>query len=207
MSLYGDTDELKRALSLTTTDTGMDDDLDRALFSASDGIDEAVGRSFGKGEEGEERLYEAGDAWISRMLAIDDLVELTSLTVDRTGEGTFETWVLDTDFRLGPLNAPGDERPWTSVRTLSGQGFPSHTDALVKVTGTFGWPSVPSQIVQATMLLAAQLFQRTRSAPFGVITAGADVGAVAYIARRDPHISGLIQPFSRRAVFGSVALT
>ncbi len=206
MSLYGDTDELKRALSLSVTDTSMDDDLDRALFAASGGIDEALGRTFGKGDDGEERLFEAGDAWVSSMLAIDDLVDLESLTVDATGEGTFETWTLDTDFRLGPLNAPAKGRPWTSVRSLA-LSFPAHPNAIVKVTGTFGWPSVPAQIVQATMLLGAQLFQRTRSAPFGVVTAGVDVGAVAYIARNDPHISALIQPFSRRALFGSLQLT
>jgi hypothetical protein len=205
VSLYGDTDELKRALAIATTDTSLDDDLDRALFAASNAIDEATGRTFAKGDDDDVRLYEVNTA-VPRMLTIDDLVELVSLEVDPTGEGTFETWVLDTDFRLQPLNAEALGKPWTMIRTLQSQAFPTNPYALVRITGTFGWPSVPSQIVQATMLLAAQLFQRTRSAPFGIVTAGADVGAVAYIARNDPHISGLLQPFSRRRGFSTVQL-
>jgi hypothetical protein len=198
-SAYADIDDLKRQLAISTTDTSQDDELERHILSASGWIDEELGRPFGATEGDDEvRTYAPGSARDLGYLVIDDLAELTSIRVDRAGDGTFETWTLDTDFVLDPPNAEVKGRPWTSIRTLSSQSFPSHRFAVVEVTGKFGWMSPPPQITEATLLLAEQLYHRSHSSPLGFRL---DDGAVAYIARRDPHIAGLIRPFSRRALF------
>ena len=197
---YADPDDLKRQLSIATNDTSLDDELERDIVAASGWIDEELGRTFDVTQDGETavRLYSAAGAYELGSLVIDDLTELTSVRVDRTGDGDFETWTLDTDFALEPTNAEALGRPWTTLRTLATKIFPRHRYAVVEVTGRFGWTAPPAQITEATLLLAAQLHHRRRSSPLGFRL---DEGAVAYIARRDVHIGGLIRPFSRKRLF------
>jgi hypothetical protein len=57
---------------------------------------------------------------------------------------------------------------------------------------------VPAQVKEATSILAARLIRRMREAPFGVVVVGGiDVGAAARIARVDPDVRFLLEPFTR----------
>jgi len=60
----------------------------------------------------------------------------------------------------------------------------------------FGWPSVPAPIKQATMILAGRYLQRSRSAPFAILTFG-DGGEAARLTRSDPDVAMLLSPYTR----------
>lgn len=201
MTVYVDSDELKASLSLTGT-TFADDDIDLNIDAAGAMIDDELGRRFDK--QTSTRLYTPVDR---DLLEIDDLVTLTTLRVDTAGDGTWTAWAEDTDFRLEPLNAAELDQPWTHVRALRTQHFTVGEFSLVEIAGTFGWQSPPKAVVRAAKLIATQLLMRDRSAPYGVIVAGADVGAVAYIARHDPHLAGLLGRLSRRSETRSLQLS
>lgn len=143
-------------------------------------------------------------------LNIDPLVSVTSLAVDRDGDGVFEEpWTLNTDYqlRIGPasynLNATGILRPYRQVVVVqAGKLFPfvypfAHFDR-VQVTGTWGWFAVPAEVAQATFLLAADLF-KMKDAPFGV--AGVTDYGVTRI-QANPWLIELLRPYknTKRAV-------
>jgi hypothetical protein len=200
MSVYVDSDDFKATLTLQGT-TFADDDLDASLAAASAGVDKAQGRTYGKSEEPDVvRLYSPDSR---ELLVIDDLAEFTSLRVDTTGDGTWDTWTLDTDFRLEPLNAELDSEPFTNIRALATQRFPVYRFALVEITGAFGWPAPPQQIVEATSIIASQLVKRKRENPYGFVISG-DV--VAYLIRNDPQVSFLLNGLSRRRQLVSAQL-
>jgi hypothetical protein len=67
-------------------------------------------------------------------------------------------------------------------------------EATVRVTGTFGWPSVPDAIKQATILLSIRIFKRLDS-PLAVAGFG-DLGAVR-VGRSDPDVMAMIAPYRR----------
>ena len=181
---------LKATLTLTG-ETFADADVAVAVESASRGIDELCERRFWLDADAlQVRYYDA----ISRdLVRIDDLVTLTSLVTDPGGDGTFEeTWTVNTDYILTPMNAAADGRPYETItRHPSGDYlFPVLYPRAIKVTGKFGWSAIPPAIVEATTILAARLLKRSREAPFGITGMGLDGGAV-HIARTDPDIKFL----------------
>ena len=198
--VYVDVDDFKKTLAAEGS-TFLDDDIEIALQAASAGIDEAQGRTYGKSDEDEVRVFSPDNR---ELLWIDDLAaEPTTVRVDTAGDGTFETWTQDTDFRLGPLNAEIKGKPFTSIRAKN-RGLPVGDFSIVEVTGIFGWPAPPSQIVEATGIIASQLVKRAREAPFGVVSISSETAA--YIARNDPHVSFLLQGLGRRQLFASLRL-
>lgn len=206
MTAYADLDNIKATLKLTGSDFA-NDDLESAIASASSGLDFELGRRFDLGDPDTPRLFTPQDAIT---LPINDLADLTSVLVDQDGDGVFEqTWVRDTDFVLLPLNAEADGEPWThlEVRPSGRYSLPVGGRGAVKITGQWGWLNTPDRIVEATGLIATQLLQRKRTAPFGVqmMTAGESVVA-AYIAKHDPHIAWLTRGLSRRAPITSPSL-
>jgi hypothetical protein len=169
---YCSVEELKSRLAIP--DTGDDLEAQLAVEAASRSIDEVCGRYFWRGTD--TRTYVP--ASISRQ-PLHDLVSVTTLKVDRDGDGVFEeTWTQGTDYALeaapGQYNATakGETWPYTAAVVITGgKLFPyvwqwSHYDR-VQVTGVFGWPAVPSLVKQAALLAATDLFRR-KDAPFGV---------------------------------------
>jgi len=205
---YATVSGLKDALSLTGQ-TYADNDITNAINAASRGIDSATGRRFYL--EAESTRYYTPDGW--RLLEIDDLVTLTSLSVDRGGAGVYaETWADGTDFVLEPFNNPAINYPYTQIRArrISGRYFPVYgqsyggewaVEKSVKVTGVFGWPAVPADVMVATEILASKLLKRVREAPFGIVTVGLDAGAAMRIARTDPDVANLISHYTLHRPF------
>ena len=202
--------------TLQTTGTYADADYTAACAAASKAIEEACGRRFWLDADANQvRYYTAltpnyvngyagyytnfGVYSNQMVLDIDDLTTFTSLTLDFNGDGTYSTtWVKDTDFYLDPINAAADSYPYERVviKAQSGKLFPVWDNA-VKVTGAFGWPSVPPQVTEYAGILAAQLLLRSRQAPFGVIMAGMELGASARISRFDPDFDRLLGRFAK----------
>jgi hypothetical protein len=107
------------------------------------------------------------------------------------------TLVLDVDFRVEPLNNLSKGLPVYRLVSLSGVFPRSTVRPGVQVTARWGWPSVPSAITEATLLMAGRLFKRGDSL-LGV--AGfTDMGVIT-VRGVDPDVDHLIQPFRRMAV-------
>lgn len=200
-ALYVEPEELKALLDMTGT-TYADDAILRACNAASRGVDIACERRFWLDANASQvRTYTPNQL---RQIQVDDLVVLTSLKVDRTGDTVYEeTWTLGTDFILEPQNNPTETpvRPWEWIRArrLRGRWFPVEVEASVQVTGQFGWPAVPEEIHTATAIIASKLLQRIREAPFGLqAVGGPETGIAARIARNDPDVEPIIAYYSRK---------
>ena len=197
---YVTIDVLKSTLTLGGT-TFADTDLTAVITAASRAVDNLC----------ERRFYLDADATSVRyytptqrdILAIDDLIALGSVKTDRIGDGTFpDTWTVNVDFVLEPYNAtadPADPRPYTDVRVHPNGSFifPTGYPRSVKVTGQFGWSSVPDAVQAAAALLATRLLTIRRSAPLGIV---AFDGVAVRIARADSTIMGLLGSYMRHSV-------
>lgn len=202
MSDYITSAELKATLEMTGL-TYADADISVAITAASRGVEEATGRRFWLDDDALQVRYYQSER--DGVLDIDDLAELTSVAVDRDGDGTFEeAWVLDTDFVLEPFNAAADAEPWTRISRHASADFGHFTQAYprtVKVTGKFGWPAVPAAVKAATTIVATRLLRRTREAPFGIVSLGLDGTAIrAASLVNDPDIGFLLAPYSRQTI-------
>lgn len=194
--LYCTVEELKSRLNIT--DTADDFEITLAVEAACRSIDEITGRYFWRGTD--TRTYVPVS--ISRQ-PVDDLVSVTTLKVDRDGDGVFEeTWTQGTDFALevspGLYNtsARGETWPYTAVVVITGgKLFPftwmwSHLDR-VQVAGVFGWPAVPATVKQAALIAAADLF-KIKDAPFGVAGFG-EFGVVRI--QQNPRVMSLLRRY------------
>jgi hypothetical protein len=195
-NLYVQVEEFKSTLTLTGT-SFSDEDVRAALKAASRAIDEIAGRRFyPDADAAQVRYYSPVDPW---RLTVDDVVTITTLKTDTSGDGTFEnTWTLNTDYTVEPLNAAADGEPWTHLcaRSTGTLTFPTAYARTVELTGKFGWNTVPSPIEHATTLLAHRLLRRAREVPFGISGIGLD-GSVVRIMAQDPDVMQLVAPYSR----------
>ncbi len=187
---YVSVEELRKELNLAGT-TYADQSMKRAVQAASKALDNITGRRFTLGTPGEVRVYRPMAAdW----LYIDDVTAVTSVVQNGT------TLALNTDYTLQPTACAFPGPPYDVLRappsSLLGSFGTSNGWADVSVTGTFGWPSVPAPIQEATMILASRYLQRTRAAPFGILTFG-DSGEAARLTRNDPDFSSLVGPYTR----------
>jgi hypothetical protein len=171
-----------------------------AITSASRAIDQATNRQFGAVAAPEARLYTARFdrdrcRWV---VPVDDLMTSVGLLVefDTVGDETYADEI--DDYRLTPSNAATKSRPWTELRinptTLV---TPTAAEDAVQVTATWGWTEVPDAIVQATLLQASRFLVR-RDSPFG-IAGSPDTGSeMRLLAKVDPDVAVIIQPYTRR---------
>ena len=193
---YCTVEELKSRLGIT--DTADDFELGLAAAGASRAIDEITGRYFWRGTDTRTYIPES----ISRQ-SLDDLVSVTSLKVDRDGDGVFEEiWTQGTDYALevapGKYNAAakGEQWPYTAAVVITGgRLFPyvwmwSHLDR-IQVTGVFGWPAVPLNVKNAAIIAGAQIF-RIKDAPFGVAGFG-EFGVVR--VQSNPQVMWLLHRY------------
>lgn len=199
MSDYCTLADIKGALGIGAQ-SYADDDINRAITAASRSIEQATGRRFyPDADAAQVRKYWPVN---SGYCIIDDLCVLTSL-VDSSGTA----WTLDTDFRLDPINAAADGRPWTAIKTIGRPFLFSQAemppggwipfDPRITVTGKFGWAATPGDITQAAVIYAIRLMTRTRSAPLGVYAAGQPGESVAVrLSRTDPDVAALVAPYA-----------
>jgi hypothetical protein len=188
--------EVKSALRVIDT---IDDSLiSIAIEAASREIDGYTERYFYNAGTAS-RVFLPEDSFLTE---IDDLVSLEKLETSSDGEAFDIEWSA-ADYQLEPLNGQvgGLEHPFTRIRAVDNKLFPvwdlKNTNAYkatVKVTGVWGWPSIPSAINQATILLSMRQFKRFDS-PLGVAGFG-DIGAIN-ITRVDPDVMALIAPFRK----------
>jgi hypothetical protein len=178
--------------SLSIEDNIDDEFLELAIESGSRQIDQACERQFFQASD--TRVYAPRDSFVTE---IDDLVTLTTLKTSSDADGVFDVEWEPKDYQLEPLNGivGGIPSPTTQIRVTDEYLFVTDGgEATVEVTGTFGWPEIPVQIQQATLILASRLFER-RNSPLGVAGFG-DLGAVR-VSKIDADIDNLIGPFKK----------
>ena len=190
---YATLAQVKAALRIT--DSVDDTLLEMAVESASRAIDGHAGRYFYSSGTAT-RIYAADDASI---VQIDDLGGTAiTLQTDPDADGTWaDTWAV-TDYQLEPVNGivDGLATPYTRIRATGDYNFPTlNGEALVKVTGIFGWSAVPTAITQACVIQSSRIFKRLDS-PLGVAGFG-DMGAIRVSRYLDPDVEQLVAPFRK----------
>lgn len=189
--------EVKAALRIS--DSIDDTLLEMATESASRLIDGYAARIFYNAGTAT-RYYVAQDDFV---VEVDDLANGTvTITTAQDADGVFDTtWGTD-DYQLEPLNGvlDGIAWPYTTIRAVGDYLWPiSGGEALIKVQGTFGWPSTPIAIKQACIIQASRIYKRLDS-PLGVAGFG-DLGVMRVSSQLDPDVAQLVQPYKRTRNF------
>ncbi len=178
------------------------DDVDyaRAATTASRAIDNATHRQFGL-TTSEARFYTprwsfTRGAW---EIETDDFTAVTEVAVDVTGDGTFATVVTAGSVLKNPVNAAAKSRPWERIHVRGAvlTTAPVYPIESVRVTGTFGWASVPVAIVEATLLQASRLAVR-RDSPLGVAGSPDSGSELRLLARLDPDVLTSVKDYVRK---------
>jgi len=190
---------------LSISDSTDDTLLENLVESASRSIDKIANRRFYADTTATVRLYRA---YSDVFVYTDDISSTTGLIVkvDEAGNGTYsKTLTLNTDYIMDPLTADALGRPFTQLTMVSNNEswpiFPGLTQnglrPGVQVTAKFGWPSVPSDVNVACLILTADLYKR-KDAPGGVLGLG-DLGVI----RMSPvgrDVSQMVRSYQKIAI-------
>ncbi|MEU9215394.1 phage gp6-like head-tail connector protein [Streptomyces sp. NPDC048376] len=187
---YAELSVLKAMFEVEEADTSRDALLSKALTAASRSIDRACGRRFYLDETASARTYNPTgkvvyDVFGARLL-IDDAGAVPTLVETGSG-GSFTPF---TSYETGPDNALARGRAITSLLSTSSSW--GHGTGRVRVTAQWGWPAVPEEIEQATLIQASRLYKR-KDSPEGVM--GSSEWGVVRLSRRDPDVWALIEHF------------
>jgi hypothetical protein len=127
---------------------------------------------------------------------IDDAITITQIATDSSADGTYDIVWQGDDYQLEPLNGRVDGLVWpyNAIRAIGDYTFPIWGgEALVKVTGTWGFSAVPTAIRQATIIQASRIFKRLDS-PLGVLSSP-DLGFIRVGSRLDPDVAQLVDTY------------
>ena len=178
-------------VTITVMQDQMDDwVLESVIEAVSRSIDTKCKRRFYTTDSDETRYFTA--RW-NDILYPGDIVSITTLAGDTSGDGTYnETWAT-TDYHLEPFNASLDSEPYTKIQiaTLGTKLFPVGIHKGVKIIGKFGWSTAPKQVGEVCLLLAARLFYR-KDAVFGIVKGAPELGEVRRIILEDPEVDMLL---------------
>jgi hypothetical protein len=197
---YATLADVKAAARITDTiDDGL---LELSIEAASREIDSYTERVFySTGATAVARVYIPQDIYL---VETDDIISVTTLKSDSTGNGIFDVTWTATDFQLEPLNgrAGGIDTPATRIRAIGDYLWPVYeprnvnsNQASVQVTGVFGFATIPTAVRQATILSALRQYKRYES-PTGVL-GFSDLGAVRVGTKLDPDVERMIQPYRK----------
>jgi hypothetical protein len=190
---------------INTQGTGRPDAVANAITAASRSVDAYCGRYFYALDA--TYYVTAESLWT---LCLGDVDISTSsgfaLHTDDSQDGTYSTaWTLNTDYVLEPINQTRSGItgwPYTRIRAVGSLSFPliylPTQRETCKLTGTFGWATVPTPVKQATQIIAAQYFKLS-DAPLGVAGFG-DMGVVR--VRDIPQAASLLAPYRKGNSFG-----
>lgn len=188
---YGDLATLKSNLGIEADDDTRDTQLNRALSAASRSIDKTTGRRFWLDATVKQRVFRLHGRVVcdddGDLLLVDDIGSITGLIVEAGSGGSF---TAVTGYETSPDNALADGEPITGLRRLNGIWGTGTTR--VRVTAKFGWPVVPDDITEATLIQAARVFKR-KDSPEGVL--GSAEWGVVRLSRRDPDVWAFIEPY------------
>lgn len=194
---YALLEDVKDALRIS--DDHDDVVLAGVIESASRAIDRYCDRYFGQtGTQAApvQKLYRAR----SGVVLIDDLVTLTDVEVEYAGFAETFTSLGATSVIKQPVNAGTmtPPHPYTVLSAKPSTVLPP-MPGWVRVSGVWGWPSVPQQIRDACVLQSVRLF-KSRDVPLGVMGGNDMMGAIRLPGGLHPDARILCEPFRRRAI-------
>lgn len=190
---YATLAEVKAALRIPSADTVDDTLLEYAIEAASRAIDTYTGRHF----------YSAGTAArifvadSNYYMVIDDASAITEVATADDLDANFNTVWDAADYQKEPLNNVMSGMtgwPTTAIRAVDDKVFPVNgQEALVRITGTWGWSAVPFAVKKACIIQSAYFFKRDES-PLGVLSSP-DLGFIRVGTKVDPAVAILIDPY------------
>jgi hypothetical protein len=187
---YATLQQIKAAIGIAD---GFEDSLlEMAIESASRQIDSYTERVFYNAGTAV-RIYSPLDNYV---LATDDFISLSKVETSEDGE-SFDTEWAATDWQAEPLNnlAGGLVTSYTQIRAVDNYLFPIREgEATARLTGVWGWSSVPIAVTQATIILGSRIFKRLDS-PLGIISG--ELGSMRVGFRLDPDVQHLIEPYRK----------
>jgi hypothetical protein len=189
---YATLAQIKAAIGIANADTVDDALLEMAVESASRQIDSYTERYFYNGGTAT-KIFAPLDEWVC---PTEDFISLSGVQTSEDGESWDTTWDT-TDWQAEPLNgrAGGLETSYTQIRAIEDYLFPYRQgEATVRLTGVWGWSSVPIAVTQATIILAGRIFKRLDS-PLGIISG--EMGSIRVGYRLDPDVQHLIEPYRK----------
>jgi hypothetical protein len=169
-----------------------------AVDSAEEAIEAYTNRRFYQGGTADVRYFTAES---SGYVKIDDLVTLATLKTDDDADGTYETTWGSTERVLSPYNAAAFDKPYTKIEVAASvpRTFPA-TARGVEVTGTFGWPTVPDRVVQATLIQAQRFLKRARSSTMGIEAVMVDGSPIRLRSKLDADVEVMLSRLVRYEV-------
>lgn len=181
--------------ALRISDNVDDTLLEYSINSASRLIDGYCNRAF-YNQGTAARVFAASDELVCQ---VDDLAGTAiTLQTDAQANGSFDITWTTSDYQLEPLNgySNGQAWPYTRIRATLNYLFPTTNDlALVKVTGVWGWPSIPAAVETACIIQSQRIFKRFDS-PLGVVGFG-DMGAIRVSRQLDPDVAELVSQYRK----------
>lgn len=194
---YASLSDVKAALRVS--DSVDDSLLELSIEAASREIDGYTQRTFSNAGTAV-RFFYPSDPFTVMLDDVQSVSEIATAIDNKV----FDTVWKTSDYQLEPLNGirGGITQPFSQVRAVGDFLFPlwnqePYGESSVRVTGVWGWPTVPTQVRQATILLAMRQFKRYDS-PLGVAGFG-DLGAIR-VGRVDPDVESLIAPFRKLSI-------
>ena len=204
--------------STTTTSPAFTDPTDwiydMAIEAASRAVDTACFRQFGNtGSTPVARLFTPYvDIGRQRIVCdIDDLQDAAGLLVESNQSGDAATWGVVSQYRLSPLNAAAEGRPYTELVFPRGWAWGAYAydmlpfaEGSVRVTTGgagacttgWGWTAFPAGVVEAALIQGSRLAKR-KDSPFGIAGSPAEGNALRLLARLDPDVAVLVESYKR----------
>lgn len=166
--------------------------LEARIVEASRAIDDYCDRRFYTDSSATPRIFVApsGDYVLT-----DDIASTSGLVVkiDSGHDGTYATTLTSSQYQLEPINGIAKGISITRIVANTKGIFPTTTaPAGVQVTAIWGWPSIPSPVKSACILMAGRLTKRGDSL-LGVAGFG-DLGAIS-VRNIDPDVQKMLAPY------------
>lgn len=182
-------------------DAGDDILIDDAINSASRAIDIWCGQIFyDAGTPATARRYQPASAHLVR---VDPFSTTTGLVVetDTNDDATWSTVWASTDYELvmfGGAMADMMAAPYDQINAVGSYTFPTYTrrTLTVRVTARWGWGAVPQPVVEATKILAVDLWKR-KDVAFGMQTGAVDFAGLRINRDTMAQVSSILTAYRR----------
>lgn len=173
------------------TDPTDDDDLIRAINTASRDIEIFCGRVFYSSAQTRYYSTDCND-----LVFTDDIISVTTLKTDTDSDGVYETTWQASDYILLPRDTANEVPPGSYRRIGRAPNgsyyFPKMDDA-IQIVGSFGYSAIPAQVNTACLIHAFELFKR-KDQP-NMIAGTTEYGAIRKKAGMDADAQDLLAPF------------
>lgn len=181
--------------SLAITDSTKDTTLEAAISSASRAIDGFTGRFFYADGTVSVPVVRYFTPKSETLVFTDDFTSLTEVAIDNALARTWSTVWATSDYMVEPINNPRQGKPYDRIIAVGRYIFPTAYPQSVRMTGIWGFTTVPDVVAQACLIQASRIYNRALS-PFG-IAGSPDLGVVRLSARLDPDVQVLLAPYVR----------